>query len=834
MVKESGPWSPRLPVLGGMFLRLPLLTLLVTAVTATNPAAAKYLTTQNRSGCPVTLLDVPDGHSGVTAVLEKHESALLMLLGFGGFSIVLAVLHNAVRKYIYHDEHNLDTTFDAGGNVSLSLTAVTVASQLFWPGDILHSATLATKNGVAGPFWYAVGIMFNIFIFPMLSVHFKTRAPGAKTYLQVMYARYGRATHAVFCCFALLTNLVITIGVIMAGQATIKSLTKDASDEFTVIIMATLFGSYSLIGGLGTTFYVSYFNACLVFVLLIVFVAKIFHMGDERYSTIGNMDTMYSAIMCVKGPDDNEQNSFLTFRSSVALLYGVIEIFVSSAVTFCDQASWQSRIAAKPTQGVWGFILASLMWFAIPSTMATTTGMAYLALSSQNGTHMLNMGEIDEGLVTPLIAEKILGGTGGIMILTMGAMALMSTGSGEVMAVSSIIVYDIYQTYVKPFRCNLKRNQCVLCGKIKKKIRTNGDLADQNGDVAEQNGSGVGGDTSAGCGGGSSNGPVDHMTCSCPLVSNCSRCTDDLEARQTHNKHSPTRFHYKCPIHGQFREYQDDLIEFKNWCIVLVTLGIIPLGLTVFKSGIDLNWIFYVGSIVTIPCFPPVLLSILWVKATGKGLIIGSILGLLSGIIVTLGVASTYPGGLNNFLLNTVQDNVLLAGTTTSFAVSLIVCIVASLLTHDICSPDKAEQEWQKMFDIDNPLKPWEENFREDLAGMDYDQRPSSSQMDAAFRSAKLTAFIGGGICITIFAFVIPGIMASFSVMNKTQFKVWVGFTQLWAIVMAFVVIFLPPFEEISRIRRQYQLNKRLSQKEEKMEVKDNYYPMAEQSVAKV
>lgn len=849
MSKESRPWSPGLPNHESLLLRLILMALLVTTVNSTNPAAAKYMATQNRSGCPVTLLDVPDGHIGVRPVLEKHESALLMLLGFGGFSIVLAILHNSVRKYIYHDEHNLDTTFDAGGNVSLSLTAVTVASQLFWPGDILHSATLATKNGVAGPFWYAVGIMFNIFIFPMLSVHFKTRAPGAKTYLQVMHARYGRATHAVFCCFALLTNLVITIGVIMAGQATIKSLTKDASDEFTVIIMATLFGSYSLIGGLGTTFYVSYFNACLVFVLLIVFVAKIFHMGDERYSTIGNMDTMYNAIMCVKGPDDNEQNSFLTFRSSVALLYGVIEIFVSSAVTFCDQASWQSRIAAKPTQGVWGFILASLMWFAIPSTMATTTGMAYLALSSQNGTHMLNTGQIDEGLVTPLIAEKILGGTGGIMILTMGAMALMSTGSGEVMAVSSIIVYDIYQSYVKPFRRNLKRNQCVLCGKIKRKIRTNGDVAsDQNGVVAEQNGSGGGGDggggggddtgTDGGRGGGGScgnirgsTGPVDHIACSCPLVSNCSRCTDDLEARQVHDKHSPTRFHYKCPIHGQFREYQDDLIQFKNWCIVLVTLGIIPLGLTVFKSGIDLNWIFYVGSIVTIPCFPPVLLSILWVKATGKGLMIGSILGLLGGIIVTLGVASTYPGGLNNFLLNTVQDNVLLAGTTTSFAVSLAVCIGASLLTHEISSPEKAEQEWQKMFDIDNPLKPWEENYREDLAGMDYDQRPSSSQMDAAFRTAKLTAFIGGGVCIFIFAFVIPGIMASFSVMNKTQFKVWVGFTQLWALFMAFVVIFLPPFEEFSRIRRQYQMNKRLSQKEEMVEVKDNYYPMSEQPV---
>jgi len=81
----------------------------------------------------------------VEPVLERYESALLMILGFGGFSIILALVHNAVRKHVFHDEHNLDTTFDAGGNVSLSLTAVTVASQLIWPGDILHSATLTAK-----------------------------------------------------------------------------------------------------------------------------------------------------------------------------------------------------------------------------------------------------------------------------------------------------------------------------------------------------------------------------------------------------------------------------------------------------------------------------------------------------------------------------------------------------------------------------------------------------------------------------------------------------------------------------------------------------------------
>ena len=187
------------------------------------------------------------------------------------------------------------------------------------------------------------------------------------------------------------------IGLLLAGRATIQSLTRDASDEFTVLVMATLFGSYSLIGGLGTTFYVSYFNAVLVFSLLIVFFVKIFHTTDSSYESIGDVGKMYKVISCLEGPKENENNNYLTFRSGVAFLYGVIEVFVSSAVTYCDQASWQSRIAAKPTQGVWGFLLAGFMWFSIPSSMATTTGMAYLALSAQNGTHALTPGQIDEG-----------------------------------------------------------------------------------------------------------------------------------------------------------------------------------------------------------------------------------------------------------------------------------------------------------------------------------------------------------------------------------------------------------------------------------------------------
>ena len=78
-----------------------------------------------------------------------------------------------------------------------------------------------------------------------------------------------------------------------------------------------------------------------------------------------------------------------------------------------------------------------------------------------NGTHILNIRRgqdfvifhwIFSGYITPFVMETLLGPMGGYLLTTMVMMALMSTGSGEVMAISSIIVYDIYKTYINPFR----------------------------------------------------------------------------------------------------------------------------------------------------------------------------------------------------------------------------------------------------------------------------------------------------------------------------------------------------------------------------------------------
>lgn len=56
------------------------------------------------------------------------------------------------------------------------------------------------------------------------------------------------------------------------------------------------------------------------------------------------------------------------------------------------------------------------------------------------------------GYITPFVFQALFGKEGSYMFLVLITMALMSTGSGEVMSVSSILIYDVYKTYVRPFR----------------------------------------------------------------------------------------------------------------------------------------------------------------------------------------------------------------------------------------------------------------------------------------------------------------------------------------------------------------------------------------------
>ena len=72
-------------------------------------------------------------------------SALIIFLMVGVFAAMIAQAFQQVRKHVYHDADNLDTAFDAGGKVSIGLTATTIVSQWTWSATLLQSSTVASK-----------------------------------------------------------------------------------------------------------------------------------------------------------------------------------------------------------------------------------------------------------------------------------------------------------------------------------------------------------------------------------------------------------------------------------------------------------------------------------------------------------------------------------------------------------------------------------------------------------------------------------------------------------------------------------------------------------------
>jgi Na+/proline symporter len=63
------------------------------------------------------------------------------------------------------------------------------------------------------------------------------------------------------------------------------------------------------------------------------------------------------------------------------------------------QSYWQSAIAAKPSAAVKAFLLGGLVWFAIPFTLATSLGLAGVALGLELPEYKVRCLAFDPALV---------------------------------------------------------------------------------------------------------------------------------------------------------------------------------------------------------------------------------------------------------------------------------------------------------------------------------------------------------------------------------------------------------------------------------------------------
>merc|ERR1711871_1352516 len=209
---------------------------------------------------------------------------------------------------------------------------------------------------------------------------------------------------------------------------------------------------------------------------------------------------------CDNGAGEVCGPSLATMTSPSGLIFGIVNIVGNFGTVFVDQSYWQSAIAVKPEMAASGYILGGVVWFAVPMMMGSTHGLVGRALAGGdaelieaggepelvNGPSYITSGDSGSGLTPARVAVSVLGGSGAWILLIMLFMAIVSTGCAEIIAVATILTYDVYCEYLNPYlKTDRMKNRQIfyaaMCGKDTtydgKDLVTIDELADKSTDM---------------------------------------------------------------------------------------------------------------------------------------------------------------------------------------------------------------------------------------------------------------------------------------------------------------------------------------------------------------
>jgi SSS family transporter len=386
-------------------------------------------------------------------------------LGIGtGFALLVAVLvwfANRKQAADHTDFTNSEVYTTAGRSIGVGLTAADVVSKWTWAATLLQSSNVAWQYGVSGPYWYASGATIQVLLFAILAIEIKRKCPAIHTMLEIVLARWGFVAHITFLIFGFMTNIIVTAMLILGGAATMTALTGMSTYAACFCIPVPV-SFYTAFGGLKGTYYASFTHTAVIYIALLIFIWKIY----AGPSDLGSTNKMRANLICASwrqpaGASDNTWNldgQYITMRSTGGLMFGVINTVGNFGTVFVDQSYWQGAIACKPSATYKGYLLGGMAWFAIPFSMATALGLAARAMDLP-----VTGGEAGSGLVPPATATHMMGQGGAFLVSLQLFLAITSTANSEMLAVASLVAYDIYKRYINP---NATGTQMIIVSRI--------------------------------------------------------------------------------------------------------------------------------------------------------------------------------------------------------------------------------------------------------------------------------------------------------------------------------------------------------------------------------
>ncbi|KAJ5907326.1 Sodium/solute symporter [Penicillium taxi] len=390
--------------------------------------------------------DLPNLH------LIPQGAAYGLLVGLGALFCGFILFALKVQKnYLSEDAEKSEMFMVANRSVGKGLTASAVFSSWMWINETVLAAAMCFRYGLAVPLWWGSALCFEIALMAALGVMAKIRVPYAHTSLEVVRMRYGRVAHLVFIALNLVNNVFGCASMIMTGSQLIHGVSGMHFIAATILIPVGVV-LYTAVGGLKATFLTDYLHTAIALILIIYFTLSIL-----THSMVGGLSGLYDKVSATASENyisGNYQGSVLTFKSKGAIIWGLIIKFGNLALVVMDTAFWQKSFATEVKATVPGYNIAAIAVFGIPWGLGTVIGLTARAIQytpifpTYPGT--LTSAEVNMGMVMPYTIKALIGTKGIVAFIILCFMALTSSVSSSMIAVSSILSYDLYKTYINP------------------------------------------------------------------------------------------------------------------------------------------------------------------------------------------------------------------------------------------------------------------------------------------------------------------------------------------------------------------------------------------------
>ncbi|KAM0791370.1 hypothetical protein ACM66B_005835 [Microbotryomycetes sp. NB124-2] len=377
------------------------------------------------------------------AVLSQGVGyAVVIGLGFpfAGLMLLLTWLQN---RYSPYKTSSASEFASASHSVKPGLIASGIVSAWTWAATLLQSSSVAYRYGICGPWWYAAGAAVQILLFAQNAAKFKLNAPGAHTFLEVIRARWGKAGHVTFGFFSLATNVIVSSMLMTGGSSTVSDLT-GISIPAACMLIPTGVVLYVVSGGMRASLIADYLHTSALFCSILVFMFTVYATSDK----IGSPVAMWELLKAAGERDPVDGNA------------------AGSRLTLF-RPGWRRIVSSKPSTSVYAFMLGGSAWLAIPLGFATTMGLSAVALTTNPSfpgyPEPLSKAQISAGLPAPAAAVALLGKAGAALMLVILFLAVTSAASAELIAVSSVVTYDVYLPYINS---SANERQLLRCERI--------------------------------------------------------------------------------------------------------------------------------------------------------------------------------------------------------------------------------------------------------------------------------------------------------------------------------------------------------------------------------